>query len=255
MGRLTVLFTTGFLVLCGADAWAGEHNRIQIQCQIFKFTGSLPGKTFVDEPIWTTDEAPEKLKNKVMVFNRGWFELGRDKLEFKNGHCFWNESEIPISNPGKIPLPAELIRMVYRPVVIDIPEHSRGSVSIESTQPIQYFERRDDGLFALKEVELPTGLEIEITEAVEEEKKGYIALTDIIMTMRSVGNRKRIKGVNLSVGYPILGEEKYRFYFRVRPGKDYGILIRPEQGQGGLLLRLRASSTRSGTLERKQTSG
>jgi hypothetical protein len=96
-------------------------------------------------------------------------------------------------------------------------------------------------------MELATGLDIEITEPAEEEDKGYIRLTDMIMTMRSVEKRERIEGVNLSVGRPVLGEQKYEFYFRVRPGKDYGILIRPERGQGGLLIRLRASSTRSDT--------
>ena len=126
-------------------------------------------------------------------------------------------------------------------------EHSSRKVQIKSQQPIQYFARRKDGLFELKQLELPTGLDIEI-EAVEEEDKGYIRLTDMVMTMRSVEKREKIEGVNLSVGRPILGEQRYVFYFRVRPGKDYGILIRPKQGQGGLLIRLRASSTHSGTV-------
>lgn len=247
MKRLAILLGAAVVVFCAADAGAREKNQIQIQCQIFKFTGSLPGKTFVDEPIWTTDEAPEKLKNKVVVFSRGWFELDSDKLEFRDGSCFWNETEIPIAGPEKFSLPEELIKLVYAPVVL-MDEHATGTFNIESKQPIQYFEKRDDGLFELKEAELPTGLDIEITEAVEKEKAGYIELTDIVITMRSVERREKIEGVNLPVGRPILGKDKFVFYFRVRPGKDYGILIRPQRGQGGLLIRLRASSTRSGTL-------
>jgi hypothetical protein len=249
MKRLAIVSSIIVFVACAA--YAEGENRIQVQCQIFWLAGNVPSKTSVEEPIWTTDEAPKKLKNKVIVFSQGWFKLGKDKLEFRDGGCFWNKTEIPLAGPEKIKLPQELIRMVYRPVAIEMDEHSGGEVNIESTQPIQYFERRSDGFYELKEMELRTGLHFNITEAVEEEDKGYIRLTDIEMTMRSVGSREKIEGVNLPVGRPILSEEKYVFYFRVRPGKDYGILISPEQGQGGLLLRLRASSTRSGTLGKK----
>jgi len=244
-----LLFVAGILVLgfCAADAEAEQKNLIQVQIQIFKITGNLLRKTFVDEKIWTTDDVPEKLKNKVTVFNRGWFELGKDRLEFKEGRCFWNKTEIPIIDPNKFNLPTDQIEWVSSPQIV-MYEHDGGTFNIRPRQPIQYFEKRSDGLFELKEMELPTGLDVEITQAVEEEDKGYIRLTDIEMTMRSVGSRERVEGVNLPVGRPILSEEKYVFYFRVRPGKDYGILISPEQGQGGLLIRLRASSTKSGTI-------
>ncbi|HUW20794.1 MAG TPA: hypothetical protein VMW16_15960 [Sedimentisphaerales bacterium] len=236
------------LVVLACASYAKAKNQIQVQCQIFRLEGNLPSKTFVDEPIWTTDETPKELKNKVIVFSRGWFKLGKDRLEFKEGRCFLNKTELPLAGPEKVKLPEQLIRMIYRPVVIEMAEHSGGEISIEPTQPIQYFEKRADGLYELKEMELQTGLYVKITEAVEEEDKGYIRLTDIIMTIRLVGSRERIEGVNLPVGRPILSEEEYVFYFRVRPGKDYGILITPERGQGGLLIRLRASSTSSGTL-------
>ncbi|MHC4464129.1 MAG: hypothetical protein ACYS30_22265 [Planctomycetota bacterium] len=150
----------------------------------------------------------------------------------------------------KLNLPEDQIRWIDSPE-IPLYEHSSGSFNLESKQPIQYFEKRKDGLFELKETELPLGMDIEITDADESEKHGYISLTDIVMRMRTVAKRKRIEGVNLSVGYPVLGEEKYVFFFRLRPGKDYGILIRPEHGQGGILIRLRVSSTRSGTFRRK----
>ncbi|MHC4665577.1 MAG: hypothetical protein ACYS9T_06420 [Planctomycetota bacterium] len=248
--RPSKILLLGLLIVACA-AYAEEKNRIRVEFQIYRLAGDVPSKTSVEEPIWTTDDVPEKLQNKVIVFSKGWFKLGEKRLEFKDGRCFFNKKEIPLAGPEKIELPEDLIRMVHRPVVIETDEHSGGEVSIESTQPIQYFERRSDGLYELKEMELRTGLHFNITEAVEEEDKGYIRLTDIEMTMRSVGSREKVEGVNLPVGRPILGEEKYVFYFRVRPGKDYGILISPEQGQGGLLLRLRASSTRSGTLGKK----
>lgn len=249
MKRLGILLGVISFAVCAPCAEARPKNQIQIQCQIFKFTGNVPSKTFVDETIWTTEETPEKLKDKVMVFSQGWFQLGKDKLEFKDGNCFWKHKVLPIDPNQKVKLPEDQIRLIYSPDIV-MPEHSKRTVKIESEQPIQYFVKRKDGLFELKEIKLPTGLDIEI-EAKEEEDKGYILLTDMVMTMRSVEKRKKIEGVNLSVGQPILGKQEYRFFFRVRPGKDYGILIRPEHGQGGLLIRLRVSSTRSGTFRRK----
>ena len=243
---MSVLIVAATASFCTAK----DKNEIRVQLQMFKFRHNLPGKTYVDEPIWTTDNTPDKWENKVRVFNRGYFEVGKDKLEFKDGRCFWNKKEVPISGTTKVKMPENRIRQIYSPEIV-MAEHGKGAFRIRPTQPIQYFEKRADGLFELKEVKLETGLDIEITGVNEEEDKGYIKLEDILITIRSVNKRKKIAGVNLPVGRPVLGKEKYDFYFRVRPGKDYGILVRAEQGRGGLLIRMRASSTHSGTFEGK----
>jgi len=253
MKRVGILLGVIGFAVCVPCAEAEQENLIRIQCQIFKITGNVPSQTSVDEHIWTTEETPEKLKDKVKVFSRGWFQLGKEKLEFKKGNCFWKNNVLPMSRERKVKLPEEQIGLIYSPEIV-MAEHSKRKVKIESEQPIQYFEKRKDGLFELKEIKLRTGLDIEI-EPVEEEDKGYIRLTDMVMTMRSVEKRERIEGVNLPVGRPVLGEQKYVFYFRVRPGKDYGILIRPGRGQGRLLIRLRASSVHSGTYSPKRSEG
>jgi len=249
MKKLLVSLLIFGMAVCSVSA--DEKNQIRVQMQIFKLRGDLPGKRHVDEPIWTTGDTPSKWEDKVEVFSSGRFEVGKNKLEFKDGRCFWNNKKLPIAGRLDLKLPENLIRLIYSPD-IDMKEHGSRKYKIESMQPIQYFEKREDGLFELKEVELATGLDIEVTKATEEEDKGYIKLEDIVMTMRSVSRREKIEGVNLPVGRPVLDEEKYDFYFRVRPGKDYGILIRPEKALGGLLLRLRASSTASGTYDGKK---
>lgn len=246
MKRLTISMCV--ILSLAYTAYARDKNQIRIQAQFFRLMGNVPSKTFIDEDIWTTEETPEKLKDKVFVFRRGWFQLGKDKLEFKKGNCFWKNKKLSMDPNQVVELPEDQIRQIFSPDFV-MEEHSKRAITIESKQPIQYFEKREDGLFELKNVKLPTGLTLEI-EAKEEEDKGYIVLADMIMTIRSVERRKKIEGVNLSVGYPILGEQKYVFFFRVRPGKDYGILIRPERGEGALLIRLRASSTASGTFSK-----
>ena len=140
------------------------------------------------------------------------------------------------------------LSMLFSPEVV-LYEHSSGEVKIEATQPIQYFSKRRDGLFELNEMELKTGVDIYITKAVEDEKKDDIELSGFKMMIRSVEKREVIEGVRLSVGKPILEEQKYVFSPRLDPGEDYGILISPKNGRGALLLRLRVNSTNSETYE------
>jgi hypothetical protein len=238
-------------LFCAALAEGRETNRIRVQLQIFKFEGVVGGEVPEDESIWTTDDKPDRYEDTVTVFSRGTLELGKDRLAFKDGGCFWNEKEIPIDEPEKLKPDGKAIRLVYAPR-LEMDEHDDREVEIRSEQPIQYFEKREDGLFELKQIKLATGLDIKIG-AKEEEDEGYIVLEDIEMTLRTVARREKVPGVNLAVGKPILGEQEYDFFFRVRPGKDYGIVISPERGQGGLLIRLRASSTYSGTLPKSKS--
>jgi len=234
------------LILLPVNVFAGKDNQIQVLCQIFRLSSNVRSKISVEEGIWTTKDVPKKLRGVVEVFEKGSFELGEDKLEFRKGKCYWNGKKLPMAGPNTVNLSNKMINMIYSPEIL-LFEHSSGKVMIESKQPIQYFEKRSDGLFELKEMELETGVDLEITKAVEDEDDDEIELTDLIMTIRSVESRELIAGVNLPVGQPILGEQKYVFFFKVDAGEDYGILIRPQQGRGSLLLRLRANSTSSGT--------
>ena len=251
MRKNHILLGLAIIAICPASVSARPKNMIRIQSQIFRFTGNLGGKMSIDEQIWTTDEPPDELKDIVTVFSNANFRFGKDKLKFRDGRCLWNDKEFPISGSSDVKLPADRIKLYYSPEIIT-EEHGKGKWKIESNQPIQYFQKRPDGLFELKEMKLPTALVMKITEAIENERDGYIELTDILMTLRSVEKRQKIPGVNLSVGKPIIGKQQYKFYFQVRPGKDYGIIVRPQRGQGGLLIRLRASSTRSGTYNEKK---
>ncbi|MHC4648081.1 MAG: hypothetical protein ACYTBJ_21690, partial [Planctomycetota bacterium] len=220
MTRRAIVSGIIVLLFCAALGEAREKNRIRVQCQIFKFEGVLRGEAPEDESIWTTDDTPDRYKDKVTVFSRASFELGKDRLAFKDGKCFWNKKEIPIDDTDKLKLDDKPIRLVYAPT-LEMDEHDDREVRITSEQPIQYFEKREDGLFELKQIKLGTGLDIKIG-AKEEEDEGYIVLEDIEMTLRMVAHREKVPGVNLAVGKPILGEQEYDFFFRVRPGKDYG---------------------------------
>ena len=131
-----------------------------------------------------------------------------------------------------------MIRPIYIPPLV-VESGAKRRLEVSAMLPVQYLERRSDNLFELKEIELPTGVDVVLSA--EREDQGTIRLTDIFITLRWIASRQRIDGVRLNVGRPVLQSEKFRFYLRVDPERDYGILIEPKGSEGLLLLRLRAS--------------
>jgi hypothetical protein len=245
MRRIGIFISLAFLLLVPTAVFAVKVNQIQVLCQIFRIKGVVQDDISEDKDLWI-DDLPGELKGMVKIFSKGSFDFGEDELEFKKGKCYWNDKEMPIAASMKPERLNSKISRIFSPEIV-LYEHSSGNFKIEATQPIQYFSKRPDGLFELKEMELSTGLDIEITKGIEDEKEDDILLSGFKMTIRSVEKREPIEGVNLSVGKPILGELKYEFSPRLDPGEDYGILIKPKSGRGALLLRLRANSTNSGT--------
>ena len=109
-------------------------------------------------------------------------------------------------------------------------------MDIESQQPIPYFDRREDGLFELKEVHLPVGLVVEIRA--EDKGKDVFLISDLKLLLRWVSKREPIPGVNLPIGRPILQEQDYWLRLFVRESKNYGILLRPEDNSGAIIIRM-----------------
>jgi len=113
------------------------------------------------------------------------------------------------------------------------------TIEISSKQKIQYIEKQENGLFKLKEFEEPTQLRIESKAEKVDEK--MIRLSDFTFSLQLVKERESIPGVNLPVGRPILNSIKHSLSFKVIPGKDYGIIFHPGDGQGVLIIRLQAN--------------
>jgi len=247
MRRIGTYILLLIILLAPAEAFGDEENQIQVLCQIFRIRGAVQSKISEDKELWA-DDVPKELKGAIKIFSKGSFDFGTDKLVFKNRKCYWNNNKLPMSGSMKPRQFNSNLSMLFSPEVV-LYEHSSGKVKIEATQPIQYFSKRRDGLFELKEMELSTGVVIDITKAIEDEDKDDIELSGFKMMIRSVEKREAIEGVKLSVGKPILEEQKYDLSLRLDPGEDYGILISPKNGRGALLLRLRVNSTNSETYE------
>jgi len=236
MKKLMFISGITLLFLCLSSVRADDDELIKIQFQIFRFSGELQGKAWADEDdIWTTDEPPEKLKHIVKVFNKAQFEIADGIFDLNDDGCFWKHAKIPITSE-EVNLPAQLQLIASQSIQIE--DDSQMDLKIRSDLPVQYLVRREDGLFELKEKKLSTGIDMEIEV---DAKHDHIYFEDLVIKVRTLDRRKKIPGVNLDIGEPILEIKDYETYFRLEPDRDYGLTIKREYGSGGLFIRFKTS--------------
>ena len=241
MKHINVYFVLAVFTFCvsNGNIQAREKDKLylDINFQIYRFSGNIPSDIDEDKKIWTTKKIPDDVKYYVNVFDRAEFMIGNSKFEINKKGCFLDEEMVPVKGVNQLNVPEDKFKLIYSPS-IHMPDRSKSAVKINSEQPIPYFEKNKDGYFELKEIVMPTGMDIEVWA---NHDKGIVDMTDIVLKIRSVQEREPLEGVNLPVGKPILSEQEYRFSLNIEPERDYGILIRPEFKQGGFLIRFRCS--------------
>jgi hypothetical protein len=224
------------VVLMGASSAPGDlAEEVQIRFQIFALVGRVSGDTDLEEDIWARNrEDWRRIDDVVTLFDRGYFRLGDTKLELKDDEgLFWGREKLSFLESQKVDLPADRIRRINAPGVLLEKEKSY-TIKIHSQQSFQYFEKRADGLFELRQIDdLPTGLDIRIKPR---DKDGRILFEDMRITVRAVGRRQVVDGVELPVGRPIVEEQGYDLALRVRPNNTYGILVELKEGQGAVVV-------------------
>ena len=212
-----------------------EEPPIRYAFQVFQLTGGFTQKTSLAQNVWQgSDAAWIKIKDDVLLFDEGEFLNGKDRLVMTPKGCFWNDRKVTFENGHKAKLPNKKIKMIYSPNLIRR-EKELVRLKIASKLPYQYMEARKDGLFKLKEVKLPTGLDIEI-KAQRAEPNVY-DVTYMELDLRSVHRREKSTKTTLPVGKPILEESEYILKLRVQEYRSYGILLRPKGTDNVIIVR------------------
>lgn len=218
-----------------STARADLAEEVQIRFQIFALAGRIAGDTDLDERIWARDrEDWERIEDAVTLFDRGHFRLGDTRLELKDDEgLFWGREKLSFVESQRVDLPADKIRRINAPGVL-LEKDKCYTIRINSQQSFQYFEKRADGLFELRQIDdLPTGLDIRVKPR---DKDGRILFEDMRIVVRAVGRREPVAGVELPVGRPLVEEHGYDLGLRVRPNNTYGILVELEDGQGAVVI-------------------
>jgi len=196
--------------------------------------GDISGETSLTEDMSPGIEGQELGAKKGPFTFFTIAKLTVDGVEFRadeNGWT-WDGKDHPPS--GK------RVELIARPKVITLLNDPNNAckILIQSEQPIEYFEKRPDGLFELRRDDEQIGLSLAFSVA--EGKSGRVVLRDLTIGLRSVEGRSPIEGVTLDVGRPIVRARKSKMTISVKTGRDYGVCLRTE-GYGNLYIRLRVS--------------
>ena len=216
---------------------------------LYRVSGDISGKTSLTDNIWEGIEVgggPEKTIRQESPFERtitsGRFifftladlNVAGVKLKADGADWLWNGEKNPPPEGGVQNISQPTVTAVAgRPFAIDV----------SSDTPIEYFERRADGLFELKRLEENAGFSIATTP--EPGESNRIVLKDFKIALRSIARRVPIAGVSLDVGRPVVETWEQRTTLAVKSGTDYGMQI-ASQGYGSLILRFRAIEIKPG---------
>jgi len=115
-------------------------------------------------------------------------------------------------------------------------------IEVGSVTPVQYFEKRPDGLFELRTADEVAGLILSGTP--QTTQSGRIILRDLSIQLRTVEGRAPIEGVFLDVGKPQVKLRGHKTTLALKPDRYYGAMVSIE-GEGFFILRLRAKLVES----------
>ena len=220
---IAVWLLGGWLPITSA---AAENDLITLECQIYRIGGSLSGETSLAENFWAGKKPMDaELKKALTLFTDASLRIGKGSLEAKpDGWQLEGEQD------------KEIVREMS-PVQVQAQPGEQAEIFVGSNQPLQYFERREDGLFELKVMHKETGLRIE--SRLREDPGEKAVMGDFVIRLNVVDQREQIEGVALQVGRPILKPKGLELALKLQPGRAYGLMLHPEDGKGFFIIRLR----------------
>ena len=113
-----------------------------------------------------------------------------------------------------------------------------GAISIGSDQDLEYFVPSGRGLYELKHVQQPTGVNVKLT--VQKDADGGIFVEKMTVSLKLVASRKPLTGTSLNVGEPVILKKDVDTSLHMKPGQDYSLPFTLGEGQGSLVIKLRA---------------
>lgn len=230
---IQILIAVG-LTFPGA-VWADERP-IRYAFQVFQLNSGFSQKTSLKKKIWkASDRTWDKMKEEIVLFDDGEFRNGKDTLVFRSNRCQWNNQILTFEEGHKAKLPEKKIKLISSPYV-KRKEKELVKFKIQSEQPYQYMESQGKDVYKLKEIKLPTGLDIAIRAHTV--RRDVYDVDHLKFSLRIVSERESVKGTTLPVGKPVLHESEYTLALRVDEYDSYGILLQPKGTESMFIIRL-----------------
>lgn len=219
---------------------AVAKNHVLIEFEVYRVEGDISFQATQLQiqplpPDTIAEDNARSTEGSVLLFRAAKLRLGGVSLVADATGWRWSGKDLP-------PQDSEIERIASPKIMVLAGETFQ--VQIGSRQPIEYFERRPDGLFEFKKSDAETGLSLSCK--VEEAKKGCVLLRDLTIKLASVENRQPVEGVSLDVGQPIVRIQESMLTVAIRLDEYQGMLLRSDR-YGSLLIRLKVSSVQPGT--------
>lgn len=239
MVRLKFICAACLILTCISAAYAEEMPRFKLYCRVFRIADAEVKDVQLSQAVWNgKPEVWEKIKNSITLFERASFAFGPDTLAVNTDVMTWNRQRLNFDGKDKSRGVTEGLVKLISSTEVDLQRGKTGSVFIAAKQPFEYFQRREDGLFELREIELPAGLDLEVKPREDTDKS--ILLPNVTIRLRTVTERQPIPGVKLPVGRPVLQTEEFKLSLKVQDKGFYWIQVKPQNGDGSLLICLQA---------------
>jgi hypothetical protein len=218
---------------------ADEGKHVNVETDLYRVDGRLSGETALKENFGSGKAAEDaELKKAMTLFTDADLKIDDGRLIAGEKGWTWNNEPLRHSK-GERSMLKKGLALIMSPEPTRVALGGRFAVEVESDRDLEYFEKAKDGRFDLRKIREETGFKIGM--CVEKGKNESIRLSDFSVSLKTVESREPVPGVNLPVGKPIYRTREIKTDILLSPGKNYGILFHPGEGQGILLLRLRAT--------------
>lgn len=139
----------------------------------------------------------------------------------------WTLDRNGLSRTGSNAPSKALVQAVSSPSIL-LPLGERAEIRM-GLDGAQYFERVEDGIFALRTLNEFVGYAFECTLSPSAHMEGALSLR-IASTLRETGDREPVPGLSLNVGRPAIRESKFDTNIQLKPNDWMGSVSRTEDG-------------------------
>ncbi len=225
---LTVLLV---LAVSHADFAYGQ-DQVVVKFEVYKARGDIAGRMSLTDNIWSglKGERVEATKGPFTFFTLADLTVAAVQLKAREDGWTWNGKDQPPRTSR-----VRSVERVANPQLIQLVGKSF-ELSVTPSEPVEYFEEKDDGLFEHRISDEAPG--ISISTRLEEGADGRIVLRKLTIEAKTVTEREPLRGVGLRVGRPIFASERIETTISLKPGRDYGIQV-STKSEGVLVLRVR----------------
>ncbi len=225
---LTVLLA----LVVSQSRFAYAQDQVMVKFEVYKATGDISGKTSLTDNIWSglKGERLEAKKGPFTFFTLADLTVAAVRLKAGEHGWTWDGKDRPPRTTR-----GRRIERVATPRVIQLVGKSF-EVSVTASEPVEYFEERDDGLFEHRISSETPGLSI--STRIEEGVDGRIVLRNLTLETKTVTEREPLRGVGLRVGRPVFASERIETTISLKPDRNYGIQV-VTKSEGVLFIRVR----------------